>query len=257
MLEVHRYPLSDHGLDLPDPPIRLVGMLHEVAGLQKLVHGTVTPDPRSGRTISMSEHDLTAMVSARLCHDLVSPLGAIGNGLELLELSSGGSGEEIALISDSLGSALAKLRFFRVAFGPAESSARIRGEEVSAITDAMFSGRVTVVWSDLPDDVARPLIRLMFLAILCIEKSLPMGGAIRASIAGDAGTLCVEGRRVAAPEDLWAHVTEGRPVENLRSDAVQFALLRHHLEANEARLTAELSETGATIMLGAPATLPA
>ncbi len=202
----------------------------------------------------MSEHDLASMVSARLCHDLISPLGAIGNGLELLELSSGAGSEEISLISDSLGSALAKLRFFRVAFGPAEMAARIRGEEVAAITDAMFSGRVSVVWSGLPHDLSRTGVRLTFLSILCLEKSLPMGGVIRVSLTEDVGTLSVDGRRVAVPEDLWAHLTEGRPVSNLRSDGVQFALLRRLLDTSRTDLIATHTDTCATITLSAKAT---
>ncbi len=202
----------------------------------------------------MNEHDLASMVSARLCHDLISPLGAIGNGLELLQLSPGAGAEEISLISDSLGSALAKLRFFRVAFGPADSIARISGEEVSSITEEMFSGRVKVVWTELPGDAGRALVRLVFLSILCLEKSLPMGGTVHILMSENTGTLSVEGRRVTVPEELWAHLTQGSPASNLRSDGVQFAMLRKLLEANQTSLTALYSDTSASITLGAMAT---
>lgn len=205
----------------------------------------------------MSAPDLCALVSARLCHDLISPMGAIGNGLELLELSSGAGTEEITLIAESLDTALAKLRFFRIAFGPTDSSAPIRAEEIVAITDAMFSGRISVKWSDLPDDPHRPLVRMAFLAILCLEKSLPMGGIVRSSLSEDTVKLSVEGRRVAAPAELWSHLRDGRPVPDLRPDAVQFALLRCALETTGTGFAAELSETGASVTLGAMATQPA
>ena len=46
--------------------------------------------------------DLAGLVGSRLCHDLISPIGAIGNGLELLELSGSAPTEEIALIRASV-----------------------------------------------------------------------------------------------------------------------------------------------------------
>ncbi|HMR60143.1 MAG TPA: histidine phosphotransferase, partial [Amaricoccus sp.] len=65
----------------------------------------------------MSAPDLSALVSARLCHDLISPMGAIRNGMELLQMAPGeAQSPEHALIADSLETALAKLRYFRLAF---------------------------------------------------------------------------------------------------------------------------------------------
>lgn len=205
----------------------------------------------------MNAPDLSALVSARLCHDLISPMGAIGNGLELLEMCSGPGTEEIALITDSLDTALAKLRFFRVAFGPSESGAHIRSEEITAITDAMFSGRISVLWSEIPENPHRPLVRMAFLVILCLEKCLPMGGLIRATLSEDSALVSVEGRRVSTSAELWAHVRDGLPVHDLRSDAVQFALLRSALETTGTSFAAELSETGALITLGELARQPA
>ena len=51
-------------------------------------------------------------------------MGAIGNGLELLQLAGGAGAAELALVNESLATALAKLRFFRIAFGPADAQAR-------------------------------------------------------------------------------------------------------------------------------------
>ncbi|MGP3482550.1 hypothetical protein ACTVFS_22595, partial [Escherichia coli] len=105
--------------------------------------------------------DLAALVGARLCHDLISPIGAIGNGLELLQLAGQGTSPELALVSDSLATALAKLRFFRIAFGPADPQARISPDEAAQIYGAMFQGRFTVAWG-VPGDLPRPMARLAF-----------------------------------------------------------------------------------------------
>lgn len=174
--------------------------------------------------------DLAALVSARLCHDLISPVGAIGNGLELLALSGGAAEAEVALVNDSLRTALAKLRFFRIAFGPADAQARQTADEAAQLSGAMFTGRFTVSWHAGGADMARSLARIVYLAILCIEKSLPMGGIVRVQIEPAGATLDVDARRIAPPADLWAHVTEGAAVPELKSDGVQFAILRRALE---------------------------
>jgi histidine phosphotransferase ChpT len=200
----------------------------------------------------VSAPDLSALVSARLCHDLISPMGAIGNGLELLQLAGGPAQAELALINESLASALAKLRFFRIAFGPADAQARQTAEEAAQLTDAMFSGRFTVHWQASGPDMARPLARIVYLAVLCLEKSLPMGGHVRVAIAPDAVSLAVDGRRTAPPPELWDHVTHGTPVPELKPDGVQFALLRQALETTGHAIDVTFAESAATVRIALP-----
>lgn len=61
--------------------------------------------------------DIAALVSARICHDLISPIGAIGNGVELLMLDKAAASPEMDLISESVTQASARIRFFRLAYG--------------------------------------------------------------------------------------------------------------------------------------------
>ena len=197
----------------------------------------------------MSAPDLAALVAARLCHDLISPMGAIGNGLELMQMSPGNAGPEIALIGDSVATALAKLRFYRVAFGPADTQARQSFDEAAAITDAMFQGRFTVAWEADAADMPRPLARLAYLAILCLEKSLPMGGMVR--VARRCRGHRARGRRPAhrAAGELWALATSGQPAPELKADGVQFALLAQALAATQHRIEASFTETSASLRM--------
>ena len=159
----------------------------------------------------MSAPDLSALVSARLCHDLISPMGAIGNGLELLQLAGGPAGAELALVNDSLATALAKLRFYRVAFGPADPQARQSFEEAAQITDAMFHGRFTVAWERGDTATCRARWRGSPISRSSAwRRACPWAGVVRVGRSpGTAITLAVEGRRTAPPAELWAHVTEG------------------------------------------------
>ncbi|HMS96693.1 MAG TPA: histidine phosphotransferase, partial [Tabrizicola sp.] len=59
--------------------------------------------------------DLAALIASRICHDLISPLGAIGNGVELLAMER--AGPELDLLSESVAHANARIRLFRISFG--------------------------------------------------------------------------------------------------------------------------------------------
>lgn len=208
-------------------------------------------------TAPLPPTELSALVSARLCHDLISPMGAIGNGLELLQMTQNDSSAELTLVSESLANALAKLRFYRIAFGPADLQARQSIEEATAITGGNFQGRFTVAWRATSHDMRRSTAKQVYLAILCIEKSLPMGGAVQITVGDDVVDLNVTGRRVAPPTELWAHVTDGAPLDALRSDGVQFALLREALIATGDGVELSLAEDSVALRLTVREPLPA
>ena len=78
-----------------------------------------------------SENDLAALIGSRICHDLISPIGAINNGLELVAMSGDVMSQEMELIAQSVENASARIRFFRVAFGSAGGQLIDRAESVS------------------------------------------------------------------------------------------------------------------------------
>jgi len=207
----------------------------------------------------MTAPDLSALVAARLCHDLISPMGAIRNGLELMQMSASphGPAAEVELVSDSLETALAKLRYYRLAFGPADADVRQSFTEAVQVTDAMYSGRFNVTWETAGRDMPKPLARVIYLVILCLEKSLPMGGLVQVRVGADSVALSAEGRRAAPPAALWAHVLKGEPLRELRADAVQFGLLPDALAAARQRLGGRFTETGASLELAAVSVQPA
>ena len=69
--------------------------------------------------------ELAALIGSRICHDLVSPIGAIGNGVELLAMA-GAAGPEVRLIAESVAAANARIRFFRIARNRADITLAMR-----------------------------------------------------------------------------------------------------------------------------------
>lgn len=188
--------------------------------------------------------DLAAMIGSRICHDLISPIGAIGNGVELLLMEGASKSPEMALIAESVSHANARIRFFRVGFGVADDDQRIgRAEAVSILSDLTRGGRLTIDWhsaSDLP----RAEVKMCFLAIMALETALAFGGRIAVVQEGADWTLSGEAPRLRMDPAVWAAlsnpVADTVPVTAAR---VQFALLRLMLDRAGRRVRLSLTET--------------
>ena len=169
--------------------------------------------------------DLVALVGSRICHDLISPLGAIGNGVELLGLTRGAAGgPEMALISESVASANARIRFFRVAFGAAEPGKTLgRGEICSVLEDVGRTGRVKVSWR-APGEVQRVEAKLLFLLLQCFETAMPFGGGVE--VRPERGRWRVLGAadKLRADPKLWRVLTRETDAATVTSAQVHFAL---------------------------------
>lgn len=168
--------------------------------------------------------DLAALIAARICHDLISPIGAISNGVELLGMDAPDR-PELALLSESAANANARIRFFRISYGAASTGQRIgKGEVASVLTDLGRGGRVACDWTSAPD-LPRREVRLVFLLIQCLETAMAYGGKV--SIAEDQGawTILAEATRLKIDPDLWAVLSGSPPPQGIAAAQVQFALV--------------------------------
>jgi len=181
-------------------------------------HTQATRAPRPGR--------IAALVGSRVCHDLISPLGAIGNGVELMGLTDGDRSSELDLISESVDNANARIRLFRIAYGTAANDQRVSRSEVLAILSAIArGGRFTYFWQ-IETDQPRVDVRAALLAVQCLEAAMPMGGDISVSL-GDDGRwqLDASATRYNIDDALWSQMlTPSKPFDHTAAQ-VQFALL--------------------------------
>jgi histidine phosphotransferase ChpT len=169
--------------------------------------------------------DLGALVGSRICHDLISPLGAIGNGVELIALTGQEPSPEISLIADSVESANARIRFFRVAFGAAGDDQTIGAQEISAIVEGQSrTGRHRIDWD--AGGAARMEVKLAFLVILCLESAMPWGGDIRVSRSGEGWRIAGVAERVKRDGSLWDALGDPAARLAVSSSEVEFPLAR-------------------------------
>lgn len=167
--------------------------------------------------------DLAALVGSRICHDLVSPLGAIGNGIELMSMT-GGAGAEMDLVSESVENANARIRFFRLAFGSASEGQTLGAREVGAIAgDQRRGSRVTLAWR-VEGDLERREAKLLLLALCCIESAAGGSAEVEAGRTARGLRLAARAPRLRYEEALWGGLDGLGPAALPPATQVHFAL---------------------------------
>ncbi len=186
--------------------------------------------------------DIAALVGSRICHDLTSPLGAIGNGLELLEMSGSCGGPELALIRESVESANARIRFFRVAYGRSDGGQALAQQEITAIVTGMTKGsRISIDWA--PDGAqARREVRLAFLLIQCLETALPYGGEIRVERIRGTWHLTGRGEKMKIEPPVWELLITGGEGVDVTPAQVQFLMVAESARRMGRRVQTRLGE---------------
>lgn len=168
--------------------------------------------------------DTTSLMGSRVCHDLISPMGAISNGLELMVMGGLSQSPELRLIEESINNANARLKFFRVAFGAASGKQMMARPEVTKMLDGIYGGgRLAVRW-DSAVDPTRTEAKLAFLGILCMESCLPQGGEIGVSTDRGEWKFHAYGKKIKYEPEPWAAVKSPTRAETC-SATVHFALL--------------------------------
>jgi histidine phosphotransferase ChpT len=190
---------------------------------------------------------LAALIGSRICHDLISPIGAINNGLELLGMTGATPGPELDLISDSVVNASARIRFFRIAFGAAGDQSISASEVRGVLSDMTSGGRVNVsYWPETPQP--RADIRLAFLATLCLESALPYGGDVSIEVSEDGQwRLSGTGGKLMVDEELWSALSDSDGVNKVGPPQVQFVLLPLLARDDGRSLNVELGPEGVEI----------
>ncbi|CUH48429.1 histidine phosphotransferase family protein [Ruegeria atlantica] len=190
--------------------------------------------------------NLAELIGSRICHDLISPIGVINNGLELLEMVGTTQGPEMELISGSVGSAGAKIRFFRVAFGSASDQPLGRAEVTELLKDVESVGRVRVNWH-VTDAMPRNQVKLAFLALMCCESAMPMGGDVTVANNGGSWTVVGVADKLNIDADLWKNLPKGQFANKVTPAQVQFALLPQTAASMGRRVAAETTSTRVAI----------
>ena len=163
--------------------------------------------------------DFAGLLGSRICHDLISPVGAIGNGLELLRELGGGAnsgGAELELIGASARSASDTLQFYRLAFGAASATEETGTQAARRVLMGWIAHhKAEASWSPSVEAMPRAAARLLCNLVQCALSALPRGGRIEVLGDASADTLAVEARGPAlmlpGAAGAWLSAAPGAP----------------------------------------------
>ncbi len=138
---------------------------------------------------SLTPLDLAALLCSRVCHDVISPVGAIVNGLEVLDGEEDEEMRTVAmeLIKKSAMSASARLQFCRLAFGAAGSFGALidTGDAEKVARDIFANGRTDLQWNCGRRMASRASVKLLLNLCLIAASAVPRGGVIAVDISGE------------------------------------------------------------------------
>ncbi|MGA2815469.1 MAG: histidine phosphotransferase family protein [Xanthobacteraceae bacterium] len=184
--------------------------------------------PVSG-PITIGALDLAALLCSRLCHDLISPVGAIVNGIEVMEEDKDEETKAFALdlIKKSAYQASAKLQFCRLAFGAAGSAgAQIDLGDAEKVTRGLLEdGKTTLVWNLPRLLLAKNRVKLLLNMLLIAAGTVSRGGTLTIDpIAGGdgiAGFLVTASGLNAKLNPATAELLAGSPSHAVDAHAIQ------------------------------------
>lgn len=136
---------------------------------------------------TLTPSELAALLCSRICHDVISPVGALNNGLELLE-EPGAEADAMALIRVSARNASARLQYMRIAFGAAGSSTSQidTGDAESVAMAFMANEKSTLTWNGTRAYLPKTVVKLILNMVLIANGSAPRGGTLDVELPSEA-----------------------------------------------------------------------
>jgi len=163
------------------------------------------------------------LMASKICHDLISPVGAVNNGVEFLEEMGAEAGEEITgLIAFSAQQASAKLQAFRMAYGAGGGDSGIKPEDVHKTFEAVISadGKIKQDWDPFapigPEILPKGFCKILMSCLLLACECLPKGGTISVTKGESGGTIIkAEGENAGMKEKALEALALQTSTENL------------------------------------------
>jgi histidine phosphotransferase ChpT len=193
-------------------------------------------------TTRLSDLDLAALLSSRVCHDIISPVGAIANGLELMddpETDAEMRATALDMVRSSAKTATAKLKFCRIAFGAAGSAgALIDMSEAGEVAKAFVGEeKVKLDWQAPRENRPKQEVKLLLNMLLLALAGVPRGGIVTVTVQGRNLAVHAKGERAKINEALASALNGSADLLTLDARLVQPYYARILAEASGLNLS--------------------
>ena len=192
--------------------------------------------------------ELAALLCSRVCHDVISPVGAIANGIELLDEGADEETSEIAmdLIRSSAKNASARLQYARIAFGAAGSAgAHVDTGDAESVARAFFDNekKTDIEWHGERALMAKNQVKLLLNLVLVGLSAIPRGGNVKVEIEDPNGSpkfrVTSSGMKARVPP-VFLDLLNGTFDETLDAHAIQPVYTLQLAESSNMEVTARL-----------------
>jgi histidine phosphotransferase ChpT len=176
--------------------------------------------------IKLSDLDLAALLCSRVCHDIISPVGAIANGLELMDdpdVDADMKATALDMVRSSAKTATAKLKFCRIAFGASGSAgAQIDMGEAGEMAKAFVGDeKIRLDWQAPRENRPKAEVKLVLNMLMLAMAGIPRGGLVTVTADGRNFTVSAKGERAKVPQAMADVLTGSTPADTLDARMVQ------------------------------------
>ena len=200
----------------------------------------------SENSVKLSPSDLAALLCARVCHDLVSPISALGTALEVLDDDKNVDMHEDALdlVKMSARQASGKLQFLRLAFGAGGSAPGVIGvDALKTIVDGIYGdAKAEIIWDTQETGIDKSHARLLLNMVMMAVQSVPRGGSVTINV-GKRITLTATGPKARIDASVHSAMAGKAPEDGFDGRSIQpfyTALIARELGTSlEASITEE------------------
>jgi histidine phosphotransferase ChpT len=192
------------------------------------------------------EFRVLELLASRLCHELISPVGAVNNGVELLNDGDASFVRDATtLIGQSARRAAMRLQFYRFAYG-AGGLGGGAPDAKSLVAGILEGGKVRCDWPAEFDVLAAPWQKLTCNLMLLASEILPRGGTVTLTRAGNGVAAAAAGEAVNLTAELKAALAPAAEVAALTARTVHAYFTARYAENVGARLSLSEADKGAT-----------
>ena len=194
----------------------------------------------------VNDTHLSALLCSRLCHDLVSPVGAMSNGMEILanEQDQGMQAQIIDLLQLSLRQTASRLAFFRLAFGATKSHHKgIPNNQLAQILRDLFRDtKCGLEWRIAAPALPTAAARIILNIALILQEALVRGGDLTVMAQGDDVRIVAQGGRIVLPDSLLAALRGDLDLEEVDARSAPAYLAAQLAQGSDIALTVHLDQ---------------
>ncbi len=186
---------------------------------------------------------------SKICHDLVSPVGAVNNGIEFLtDMGADGLADGLGLIEHSARQASVRLQLFRMCYGAGGSDSKVSGKMIYETFQNYIAGtKCTMEWdlmNDIPDvDLPAGYMKTLLNMMVFVQEAMPKGGVVSITMVDGAMHVRGVGETIKPKEGSVEAMNASVSIDDLTPKAIHGYVTRAYGDLFGLAVTCDVTDT--------------